>query len=304
MFAWLKRKRPTGYLAIQTGAGRLSHVELYWHNGRPAVAAWVTNPGEGAPEKSWSRYGHAPVPVGVVLAAGEYQLLPLDAPPVPPEELKMAVRWRIKDQLDLPLDDATVDVIRLEPDLAEPGGKLLAVVAHNQVLKRYVDLAEHAKLRLAAIDIPELAQRNVSALLESPGHCLALLAFTPQGGLLTVTRKGELCFYRWMEGNLVELAGSGAERINLMLDRTALELQRSLDYIERHHAHWRLDRIVLALPPAVPGMLEYLRQQLYLPLEVADLSAHIAGPLPKDPEQMAAGWFALGGALRHEEKSL
>lgn len=304
VFAWLKRKQQTGYLAIQAAAGQLSHVEVNWQNGRPNLVDCVVRGVDGEPAKSWLQYGNAPVPVGVVLAAGEYQLLPLDAPPVPPDELKMAVRWRIKDQLDFPLDDATVDVVRLDPDNTEPDGKLLAVVAHNQVLKKYVGLAERAKLALAAIDIPELAQRNISALLETPDRALALLSFTPLGGLLTVTRKGELCFFRWLECNLVELAGQGEARMNMVLDRVALELQRSLDYIERQHGDWRLDRIMLAPPPAVPGMLEHLRQQIYLPLDEADLSTHIDRALPADPGKLAACWFALGGALRREEKSL
>lgn len=300
LFTWLKRKQQTGYLAIQSGAGVLSHVEVNWQEDRPVVAACVARNGDGESAKPWSIYGNAPVPVGVVLAPGEYLLVPIDAPPVPPDELKMAVRWRIKDQLDFPVDDATVDVIRLEQG---NGGKLLAVVAHNKVLKRYVELAERAKLELAAIDIPELAQRNISALMETPDRVLALLSFTPQGGLLTVTRNGELCFYRRLECNTVELAEQDEDRRSVVFDRLALELQRSLDHIERQYSGWRIDRIMLAPPPPVPGMADYLRQQLYLPLEVADLS-QLFGNLTAEPEHLAACWFALGGALRREEKAL
>ena len=304
LLTWFKRKQQNGYLAIQAGAGLLSHVELNWQNGRPVVAACVARNDDGESAKSWSVYGNAPVPVGVVLSAGEYQLLPIDAPPVPLEELKMAVRWRIKDQLDFPVDDATVDVIRLEQgNAAEQGGKLLAVVAHNQVLKKYMGLAERAKLNLTAIDIPELAQRNISALLETPDRVLALLSFTPQGGLLTVTRNGDLCFYRRLECNTAELAEQDEGRRSVVFDRLALELQRSLDHIERQHSGWHLDKIVLAPPPAVPGMADYLRQQIYLPLEIADLTALFA-QLPAEPDKLAACWFALGGALRYEEKSL
>lgn len=304
LFTWLKRKQQTGYLAIQAGAGFLSHVELNWQNGRPNLAACVTRNDDGDVLKSWTMYGNSPVPVGVVLSAGEYHLLQIEAPPVPPDELKMAVRWRIKDQIDFPVDDATVDLIRLEQSNAEPGGKLLAVVANNKVLKKYMGLAERAKINLVAIDIPELAQRNISALLEKPDKTLALLSFTPQGGLLTVTRNGELFFYRRLECNTIELAEQDPDRRSVVFDRLALELQRSLDHIERQHTGWGVDRIVLAPPPAVPGMADYLRQQLYLPLELADLTALFPGQLPTEPDKLAACWFALGGALRREEKVL
>ncbi|MDP1928484.1 MAG: agglutinin biogenesis protein MshI [Thiobacillus sp.] len=303
LFTWFKRKQHSGYLAIQAGAGLLSHAELGWQNGRPNLASCVSRQEDGDSAKSWGVFGGSPVPVGVVLSAGEYQLLPIDAPPVPPEEMKMAVRWKIKDQIEFPVDDATVDVIRLESG-AEASGKLLAVVAHNRVLKKYMELAERAHFNLVAIDIPELAQRNIAALLETPDRVLALLSFTPQGGLLTVTRNGELCFHRHLDCNTIELAEQDADRRSVVFDRIALELQRSLDHIERQHSGWRLDKIVLAPPPAVPGMADYLRQQLYLPLELADLTALFPGQLPTEADKLAACWFALGGALRREEKSL
>jgi MSHA biogenesis protein MshI len=303
LFPRLKRKPQTGFLAIQAGMGGLSHVELNWRNGRPTLAGCVFRANESNSPQSWSLYGNAPLPASLVLSPGEYQLLPIDAPPVPPQEMKMAVRWRIKDLIDFPVDDATVDVIRLDPGVPESGGKLLAVVAHNQVLKRYIELAERARLALTAIDIPELAQRNLAALLETPDRVLALLSFTPQGGLLTLTRNGELCFYRRLEFNPSHLVGLDQDRLTMSFDRLALELQRSLDHIERQYSSLRLDRIVLAPPPAVPGLADYLREQLYLPLELADLDHLFDGSLP-DPATLGHCWFALGGALRREEKAL
>lgn len=303
LFPWPRQKTQTGFLALQTGSGGLSHAEITWRNGRPALLACVSQTDATDPEKSWARYANAPLSVSLVLSPGEYQLLPLDAPTVPPQEMKMAVRWRIKDLIDFPVDDATVDVIRLDASQADSGGKLLAVVARNQVLKRYIDLAEHARVKLSAIDIPELAQRNLAALLETPDRVLALLSFTPQGCLLTLTRNGELCFFRHLELNLASLAGMEAERRNAAIDRLALELQRSLDHIDRQYSQWRVERIVLAPPPAVAGMADYLREQLYLPLEVADLAPLFEGALP-DPITLGTCWFALGGALRREEKAL
>jgi MSHA biogenesis protein MshI len=304
LFPWHKRDKQSGYLAIQAGGEFLSHAEVTWRGDRPMVSACVLRNVEGDPERSWKGYANAPVPVGVVLSVGEYQLLPIDAPPVPPDELKMAVRWRIKDQIDFPIDNATVDVVRFEQGGKDSAGKLLAVVANNQVLKRYVTLAERSKLTLVAIDIPELAQRNVSALLETPGRARALLSFTPQGALLTVTRDGELCFYRRLDFNARELSGLDELRRTGIFDRIALELQRSLDHIERQHDDWQLSKIVLAPPPTVPDLAGRLRQQLYLPLETADVNGLFDGDLPQEPDKLAACWFALGGALRREEKLL
>lgn len=215
----------------------------------------------------------------------------------------MAVRWRIKDMIDFPLDDATVDAVRL--DSGQPGStdKLMAVVARNELLKRYIETAEQANVTITAVDIPELAQRNIAALLETADRALALLSFTRQGGLLTVTRNGELCFHRHLDVGRTNAGLPDDPGTQGAFERLALELQRSLDHIERQYSQWRLERIVLAFPPSVPGLADYLRENLYLPLEVADLGRVIDGPVP-DPATLAACWFALGGALRREDKAL
>jgi MSHA biogenesis protein MshI len=273
-----------------------------WHDGGPKLTACAIRSDAPSPS-AWANYGRRSGPVNIVLSPGEYQLLLIDAPPVAPQEMRMAVRWRIKDMIDFPLDDATVDAVRL--DSGQPGStdKLMAVVARNELLKRYIETAEQANVTITAVDIPELAQRNIAALLETADRALAMLSFTPQGGLLTVTRNGELCFHRHLDVGRTNAGLPGDPGTQVAFERLALELQRSLDHIERQYSHWRLERIVLAFPPSVPGLADYLRENLYLPLEVADLGHVINGPLP-DPATLAACWFALGGALRREDKAL
>src|SRR5512142_1253256 len=48
-----------------------------------------------------------------LLSANEYQLMMVDAPNVPVDELKTAIRWKIKDALNYHVDDATVDVLQI-----------------------------------------------------------------------------------------------------------------------------------------------------------------------------------------------
>src|SRR5574340_1213774 len=48
-----------------------------------------------------------------LLSANEYQILMVDAPNVPIDELKTAIRWKIKDALSYHIDDATIDVLQI-----------------------------------------------------------------------------------------------------------------------------------------------------------------------------------------------
>ena len=57
---------------------------------------------------------------GTMLSGGEYQMLTVDAPNVPQDELKTAVRWRLKDMLDFHVDDATIDVLDIPVDPNAP----------------------------------------------------------------------------------------------------------------------------------------------------------------------------------------
>lgn len=303
LLPWLKPKSPGGRLAIQASPQGMSHAEVVWREARPVLQACVHRAGESSAARAWAHYAHAPLDASIVLEQGEYQLLPLDAPSVPPQELKMAVRWRIKDMIDYPVDEATVDILRFDPAANGAEDKLLAVVARNALIKSHIGEAEHAKIRLDVIDIPELAQRNIAALMEPRDQVFALLSLTAQGGLLTLTRNGELCFYRRIDFNVAALAGLEPERFQSALDRLALELQRSLDYIERQYANLRVDRITLAPTVAGADVAAYLRGQLYLPLEEADLRSAIEGALPDAPT-LAACWFALGAALRRDVKAL
>ena len=172
-----------------------------------------------------------------VLNPGEYQLLSVDSPNVPRDELKAAIRWRLKDLLDFHINDATIDVLDVPGDKNTPErkGSMYAVAAHEQFIKQRQTLFEEAGIPLSVIDIPEMAQRNISVLLEPEGRGVALLSFDARGGLLTITFDGELYLSRRFDVTLAQLLEGDAEQKNACYDRTTLELQRSFDHFDRQY---------------------------------------------------------------------
>src|SRR5204862_6894119 len=96
-----------------------------------------------------------------VLAQADYQMLLVEAPNVKREELKAAVRWRIKDMIDYPVDGATVDVLDVPMVSAPQRPRTMYVVAsRNDLLRQLIARFETAEIQLAVIDIPDAAQRN------------------------------------------------------------------------------------------------------------------------------------------------
>ena len=242
-----------------------------------------------------------------LLGPGEYQLINLEAPNVPREELKTAVRWRLKDILDFPVVEATVDVLDIPVDAGQVRAQqsVFVVAARNTVIKPRQQLFLDAKIGLEVIDIPEMAQRNISALIAPENRGVAMLSFSAEGGLLTVTWRGELYLSRRIDVTLDQLLEPDHERKHASFDRITLELQRSLDNFERQYSFISIAKLVLA-PSAVSGLDEYLSSNLYTPVETLDLASVLdlaRTPELQDKAVQQRFFIPLGAALRMESQT-
>lgn len=284
-------------------------------SGQPVVELATLQPlagtaaGEGlarvAKEQSAARF-HC----SLVLSAGEYHLLSVEAPNVPPDELKTAIRWRLKDMLDFHVDDATIDVLDIPADTAAQGRSrsMYAVAAKNQLIQQRQAAFADARIPLSVIDIPEMAQRNISALLETEGRGVAFLSFDAEGGLLTVTFKGELYLSRRIDVPLSQLQQGSIEDRNACYDRVTLELQRSLDHFDRQYHFITVAKLyILPLGQEAAGLQQYLGSNLYVPVEQFDCGSVLDISRVRavlTDENMPVYFMALGAALRHEETAL
>lgn len=242
-----------------------------------------------------------------LLAPGEYQLLQVEAPNVPEDELKAAVRWNIKDMLSYHVDDATLDVLQIPANKTGSQGKksLYVVAASNDLIERRIELFERAHINLSVIDIPEMAQRNIAALYEQDGRALALLALDESGGLLTFSSDGELYLARRIEISVGQLLDVNESLRQQYFDRIELEVQRSIDHFDRQFSHLTVHRLLVSVPENV-GLVAMLASSLDLPVERLDLSEVMdlseAPDLAGDESQVYA-LHALGAALRQEGRS-
>lgn len=239
-----------------------------------------------------------------LLAPGEYQLLLADAPNVPEDEMKAAVRWSVKDTLSYHVDDAVLDILHI-PSGQMPGERsksLYVVAASKELIRKRIDLFRRAHMNLGVIDIPEMAQRNIAALYEREGRALALLALDESGGLLTFTSDGELYLARRIEISAGQLQDANESLREQYLDRLEVEMQRSIDHFDRQFKHLTVNRLLVSVPVSV-GLIEKLGSSLGVPVERLDLSEVMdlddASELEADEARVFA-LHALGAALRQE----
>ena len=311
--SWFRgqRKEP-GWLVLALGENRLSYVHgRHVSAGRSEIARYGSAEIDARPhamEKAVRDLHIDRYQCATLLRPGDYQLLLVEAPTVPQAELKSAIRWRIKDMLDYHVDDAVMDVLDVPPesDLAGRSHSMYAVAAHGDVIKRCISAFEEARVPLSVIDIPEVAQRNISALHESDGRGAALLYFNQEFGLHTITCRGELYMTRRMELGLKHILGRQSDMREELFGRIVLELQRSFDHFDRQFHYVPVAKLLLGPEPEETGLLQHLKGNLDLPVERADLPQHLdfSGAGEPDAQTQWQLFHLFGASLRHEAKAL
>ncbi|QDX81704.1 hypothetical protein B9N43_10830 [Denitratisoma sp. DHT3] len=277
---------------------------------RPQLLSWDSYGTEGTETETLNRLQKAnrlgQGRCTTLLAHGQYQMIQTEAPAVPTEERRDALRWRIKEMVDFPVESAGIDVFDIPASSGGIGGRapqVYVVAAPNAALAQRIQAFQAARLPLSTIDIPELAQRNVAALFEEENRGLALLAFSHQGGCLTFTYQGELFASRHIDVTQAEMLAAGNGGNAALFERVLLDVQRSMDNFDRTYSFITLSRLLVAPLPGAEAFIGLLRESLFQPVEVLDLSLGLdiaAVPVLAEPLRQSEALLAIGAALRDE----
>jgi len=302
-------------MAVVIGSNGVHFVRIKHVAGRPQVKSYTFWRLSGVKVAAMTpatldklrKDAHVPeLPVSTLLAAGEYQLILTEAPNVPQEEMKSAVRWSVKDNLNYHVDDAVLDVLSIPAGNGERSKSLYVVAAARDVVSKRIELFKRAHMKLAVIDIPEMAQRNIAALYEQNGRALALLSLDESGGLLTFSCDGELYMARRIEISAGQLNDANETLRLQYTDRLELELQRSIDHFDRQFKHVTVNRLLLSVPDNA-ALAGTLGNALGLPIEALDLREVMdmdGVPELAHEEARVYALHALGAALRQEGHAL
>jgi MSHA biogenesis protein MshI len=309
---FVRRRAAPGWLAVELEGSTVNLAHVVANGGPPAVEFAAEREWDPADPKSLERvareFGVRRFRCTTLLKPQEYHILLVEAPAVKADELKAAVRWRIKDMLDFHVDDATIDVLDVPIPAAagQRARQMYTVAARNDTIRATIERFSAGGFPLSVIDIPDTAQRNIAARLETDQRGVLAITFDAQGGLLTVSHGGELYLTRRLESSSEHLT-TGGELGARMFDRVLVEVQRSLDHCERTYSFMSIGRVVMGPFPGNEPLREHLAANLYLPVELLEL-ARVAS-LPVE----ATGWSAqesgkwirlIGAGLRVEKKAL
>lgn len=313
LFPSFGRGAAAGWLVVDIDADVASFAHVVSNGAMPVVEFAEERALDPADPKSLERaareFGVKRFRCTTLLKPREYQILLVEAPAVRPDELKAAVRWRVKDMLDYHIDDATIDVL----DVPAPAGPaqrahyMYTVAARSDTVRATVNRFTEAGLPLAVIDIPDTAQRNLAARLERENRAVLALSFDAHGGLVTVSHAGELYLSRRLDITADQLASGDDDARARLLDRVLVETQRSLDHCERTYPFFAMGRVVIGPAPDAGLLREHLAANLYLPVDALELGRVMRLPAAANdwtPVDQAKWLKLLGAGLRTERKAL
>lgn len=306
MLGWRRHQSGPGWLAFAPLAGRVRMAHVVCAEGTRPVLRWADTADWSDPARALrglrrSR-GVERLRSVALLQRHEYQWLPLDAPDVPREEWADALRWSLKDMVDFPVDSAGIALLEVPgAPAARRRAQLIAVAAAHAHLAPLAAAGTDAGAPWHAIDVPETALRNIAALLGAPGQGQALLHTGETHSSLVVTADGELLLARHIDVSLAQLTDANEDTRTQAFERASLELQRTLDSVERQFSHVRLAGVQVVPGALLADFITYARELVYVPVVGFDLAQAIdlsAVPELSDPAVQAAFLPAIGAALR------
>ncbi len=265
---------------------------------RPRLAALRIDAEAPATPEGWRRLAQAAggerARYITLLDPAMYQTVLVEAPNAPEDELRGAIRWKVKDMINFHPDDAVLEYLPVPGGGGRPDS-LFVVAAQAPAIRELAGRFQAAGLPLEVIDVRETAQHHVANRLAPEDYAVALLHFDGQNALLTFSHAGNLAFARRLDGR-----GANGD---FLLERLAMEAQRSVDYFERQFSWMPLSKLFLAPSEAAEPLTK--RLITYLPVGVEEIDLHALFDLSAVPEMAEkitqnAVFHLLGAALRED----
>lgn len=240
----------------------------------------------------------------ILLAPDQYRSISIEAPAVPHDEIKQAVRWRIADFLDYPVDQATIDYYSLPKSNRANSPEMLEVFAcSNQTVADLVQQCRQTGLNVKVIEVQETVLRNLATLLPENDQGIALLYLQKDSGRIIIQKRGSIYLSRKITTGYRQLTDSPAigdtDQRYMEQDSLALEIQRSFDYVENYFDIPPITSLAVVLMPIdTQSIINFLSINYGITARAMDLSAIIVGDTLLDDATQNICAPTIGASLR------
>jgi len=252
MMQFFKRKtKSKGRVGLSINSERLALVHMQDIDGKPHLIncehVELESEKEAGPalEELVKELGLEDIQCSYVLNPRDYNLHLVEAPNVEAAEFKQAVRWKIKDLLDMKVEDAAIDVFQVPEDAYRGREMVYVVVVLKSKIQSIVNLVSESGLELAVIDIPELVMKNIATCFIEDANGVAFMDLRKTGSTMNISRDGKLYLTRRIN-TPIEPDAMQSQDWDSVKDRLIREIQRSLDYYESQMGKGQITKIVIS----------------------------------------------------------
>lgn len=244
----------------------------------------------------------------LVLSADDYQLLSVSALPVEKKELAAALRWRVKDMINFPVEDLVLDYFEIPGHSISQAGSLYVIAAKLSKLQKKVELIAMSGLTIDSIDVPELALRNMTHLVPEEKMGVAFMNVFADECSLLIARENNLYLTRNIDVSLTlvfEELASGVNEFSANVVRTlenlTLEIQRTLDYYQSQLHQLAPAKLLLNTQYIVLG--DYFAKNLAIPVALLNMRDYLTINDGISSAELLKNLTVISGALRKEAAS-
>jgi MSHA biogenesis protein MshI len=239
----------------------------------------------------------------LVLNIDDYRRVNIEAPEVPDNEIALAIRWKINELIDFPVDDAMIDYYPV-PVFSENRSMLEVIASPRKTITSQIEQCTEAGLSIKVIDIQETTLRNLAVLLRKNQRGVAVLYLQKNFGIILVQKRGVIYVARKIaigyEKLHLEEKYAMDNSASAVLNNLALEIRRSLDYVE---SYYRLGVISeLAIVPwsdDTQKLVENLKNDHGIIAYLMDLATMMDCDIKLDYPTQSVCAPAIGATLRN-----
>lgn len=243
-----------------------------------------------------------------ILTPGNYQYALCELPNVASDQIIDALKWRLEDYIDFPIENAAVDYIQL-PQGPEGASMGYHFVSPKDVIGKQQEMLKYAGFDVIAVDVPELCFGNLALLSSGMEQSTAFVKLHPSQSTVILVSKGEIELIRTLNIDMSPLYQKVSHHLSLeekaskreLIDELAVEIQRTSEYVRT---------VLKQLPPqslylsplsfSCQDFLDELQESLGLSTHMIDCNSIIQTRSAFSVKQLERSFIALCGALRQE----
>ena len=209
----------------------------------------------------------------LILCPKTYQIVQVDQPNVPEEEMVAALQWLVKDLVTIPGDDLLLDYF--SAPMVAGQQKLNVVCTQRSKVQPYVTALHKNNIALETITTEEFAFSHLLANKQGPQ---LLICQQPNAEIIIlIVKEQQLFSFRRLRGTALIGQRTEQELSHGAIDNLSIEIQKSIDFFERQLKQPPVKTINVLLPTANEAFIaRKLSENTHLAVELLKLPSEIS----------------------------